>query len=116
MHHPRRPVRYVHRYPKRIQLSPRELLWRTSWPYIFTCILASLMFIFIIVIFILEIASLVNDGSNQLSNTASTGAGIWCSIFFLIPVVCMLLLSNRSNVFLIFYSILLFLLFFFFQF
>jgi hypothetical protein len=52
------------------------------------------MLVFIITIFILEIASLANDSSNNLSNTASTGAGIWCAIFFLIPVVFMYLLGN----------------------
>jgi hypothetical protein len=55
------------------------------------------MLLFIIAIFVLEIASLANDSSNNLSNTASTGAGIWCSIFFSIPVVFMYLLGNIDN-------------------
>jgi hypothetical protein len=55
------------------------------------------MLVFTVAIFILEVASLANDSSNNLSNTASTGAGIWCSIFFLIPVVFMYLLGNRNN-------------------
>jgi hypothetical protein len=52
------------------------------------------MLLFILAIFILEIASLATDHTNNLSNTASTGAGIWCSAFFLIPVVFMFLLGN----------------------
>jgi len=101
--HQQRPPHYhlnqrgYYRYPPPIlhhdrrRISPKELLWRLKWPYVFTLILASLMLLFIIIIFILEIASLANDNSNSLSNTASTGAGIWCSIFFIIPVICMYL-------------------------
>ncbi len=98
------PYQYAPRYPyippepyiprDRRRLPPKEILWRLSWPYIFTLVLASLMLLFILAIFILEIASLATDHTNNLSNTASTGAGIWCSAFFLIPVVFMFLLGN----------------------
>jgi choline-glycine betaine transporter len=98
MYRQRLPIYYTQGYPYRIQERPRlsikEILWRLSWPYVLTLVLASLMLLFIITIFILEIASLANDSSNNLSNTASTGAGIWCSIFFIIPVVFMFLLGN----------------------
>lgn len=85
-----------HRSPVRIRRdrrrsSPKELLWRLAWPYVFTIVLASLMLLFILMIFALEIASLATDSSNNLSNTASTGAGIWCAIFFILPVICMYL-------------------------
>lgn len=93
----RQPYPYVIR--DRLRITPKEILWRISWPYVFTLVLASLMLLFIVAIFILEIASLANDSSNNLSNTASTGAGIWCSIFFIIPVVCMYLLGNSDNYF-----------------
>ncbi|CAF1575679.1 unnamed protein product [Didymodactylos carnosus] len=43
-------------------------------------------------IFLLEIVSLSIDDSKSLSNTASTGAGIWGSIFFIIGVVMMFML------------------------
>jgi hypothetical protein len=96
------PYYYGQSYPYRVQDRPRistkEILWRLSWPYVFTLVLASLMLVFTITIFILEIASLASDDSNNLSNTASTGAGIWCSIFFLIPIVLMYLLGNLEFV------------------
>jgi choline-glycine betaine transporter len=98
MYQQRLPIYYTQGYPYLVQerprLSTKEILWRLSWPYVLTLVLASLMLVFIITIFILEIASLANDSSNNLSNTASTGAGIWCAIFFLIPVVFMYLLGN----------------------
>ncbi len=100
MHQQCLPLYYRQPYPYVVRdqrIPPKEFLWRLSWPYIITLILASLMLVFTVAIFILEVASLANDSSNNLSNTASTGAGIWCSIFFLIPVVFMYLLGNRNN-------------------
>jgi hypothetical protein len=98
MYQERLPYYYTPRYPYAFKIPPRlstkEILWRISWPNIFTLVLASLMLLFTLSIFILEIASLAVDSSNNLSNTASTGAGIWCSIFFLIPIVFMFLLGN----------------------
>lgn len=103
MYQQRPPFYYAQGYPHVIDTRPRmstkEMLWRISWPYILTIVLASLMLLFTIIIFILEIASLAVDSSNNLSNTASTGAGIWCSIFFLIPIVLMYLLGNLQLVF-----------------
>jgi hypothetical protein len=85
---------YPYVFENQPHLSVRETLWRISWPNVFTLVLALLMLLFTISIFILEIASLASDSSNNLSNTASTGAGIWCSIFFIIPIVFMCLLGN----------------------
>ncbi|CAF0971791.1 unnamed protein product [Rotaria sp. Silwood1] len=82
---------------RRQQLSLKEILWRRSWPCVFTVVLASLMLILIVIIFSLEVASLSYDYSNNLSNTASTGAGIWCSIFFVIPVIFMYLLVSAYH-------------------
>ncbi len=92
MHRYRRPHRYVLRYPpvirpRRSRLTPSEIRWRLRWPYIITLILATLMLLFTLIIFVLEIASLTIDGSQTLSNTASTGAGIWCSISFIVAIV-----------------------------
>jgi hypothetical protein len=98
MYQPSLPYNYIPRYPYVVQirrlLPPKEILWRLSWPYVFTLVLASLMLLFTLIIFALEIASLATDSSNQLSNTASTGAGIWCSIFFIIAIVFMYLLGK----------------------
>ncbi|CAF1268984.1 unnamed protein product [Didymodactylos carnosus] len=74
-------------------ITPREYIWRTSWPYVLTIILASLMALDTLAIFLLEIVSLSIDDSKSLSNTASTGAGIWGSIFFIIGVVMMFMLG-----------------------
>jgi hypothetical protein len=96
------PYSYAPRYPNvvpdRRRLPPKEMLWRLAWPFVFTLVLASLMLLFIVAIFILEIASLATDRSNNLSNTASTGAGIWCSVFFLLPVIFMFLLGNLQRI------------------
>ncbi len=86
--------RYSHIIPQRIRLTVRETRWRVAWPYIITLILASFMLIFTLIIFILEIASLAIDNSNTLSNTASTGAGIWCSLIFITAIIFMFLLGN----------------------
>lgn len=75
-------------------LSPKEILWRASWPKAFTLILASIMLVFTVIIIALEVASLIIDRSNQLSNTASTGAGIWSSLSFVIAIVFMYLLGK----------------------
>jgi hypothetical protein len=98
MYQQRLPYPYAPRYPYAAQrqqrLPPKEILWRQSWPYPCTLVLASLMLLLTIIIFILEISSLASDSSNTLSNTASTGAGIWCSVFFVIAVIFMYLLGN----------------------
>ncbi|CAF0809447.1 unnamed protein product [Rotaria sordida] len=92
-YHYARHYSYVN-YDRRQRLSLKEIIWRRLWPRIFTVVLASVMLLLIIIIFSLEVASLASDPSNNLSNTASTGAGIWCSIFFVIPVIFMYLLVS----------------------
>lgn len=98
MYRYRAPDRYVERYPRvvrrRQRLTPREKRWRLAWPYLTTLILANLMLILTLIIFGLEISSLAIDNSSTLSNTASTGAGIWCSISFLVAVLFMYLLGK----------------------
>ena len=51
------------------------------------------MSVLTVIIIALEVASLNTDRSNQLSSTASTGAGIWCSISFVTTIVFMYLLG-----------------------
>ncbi len=102
MYQYRRPHRYVLRYPpvirqQRSRLTPNEIRWRRAWPYIITLILATVMLLFTLIIFALEIASLTIDGSETLSNTASTGAGIWCSLSFVTAVVFTYLLGRYSK-------------------
>ncbi len=95
MYRYRRP----HRYPpiirqRRSRLTPSEIRWRLAWPHIITLVLATLMLLFTLIIFLLEIASLAIDDSNTLSNTASTGAGIWCSLSFFTAIVFTYLLGR----------------------
>jgi hypothetical protein len=95
----RLPRRYILRYPpiiipQRPRLTPKEICWRSAWPYAITLVLATFMLIFTLIIFVLEIASLAIDSSNTLSNTASTGAGIWCSVSFMIAIILMYLLGK----------------------
>ena len=75
-------------------LTAKELLWRDAWPYAFTMILASIMLVLTVITIALEIANLTVDRSNDLSNTGSTGAGLWCSIFFFMAIVFMYLLGE----------------------
>ncbi|CAF1102398.1 unnamed protein product [Adineta steineri] len=101
MYQYRPAYRYKVRYPHLIRLHPRltpkEKRWRRKWPYVITLILATFMLLLTIIIFALEIASLSIDSSNTLSNTASTGAGIWCSISFFIAIAFMYLLVFIYN-------------------
>ncbi|UJR24879.1 hypothetical protein I4U23_006248 [Adineta vaga] len=92
MYQYRQPQFYVRRNSpiiQRVRLTSHEKRWRRQWPYTITIILATLMLLFTLIIIILEIASLAVDNSNTYSNTASTGAGIWCSLAFLLATVCM---------------------------
>ncbi len=98
-----RPYRFLLRYPRVIirrqpRLTPNEIRWRLTWPYVITLVLATLMLLLTLIIFILEIASLAIDSSNILSDTASTGAGIWCSLSFFITVVLMYLLGKYFKI------------------
>lgn len=74
--------------------TPLDAAWRLTWPFIVSTIIAAVMIIIVIVIFALEIASLAKGTSSAYGNTASTGAGIWCGIFFLLAAILILLLSK----------------------
>ena len=94
---PASPRPQLDRRANKSRLSPREILWRASWPKAFTLILASIMLVFTVIIIALEVASLIIDRSNQLSNTGSTGAGIWSSLSFVVAIVFMYLLVLRHD-------------------
>ncbi|CAF1634820.1 unnamed protein product [Didymodactylos carnosus] len=68
-------------YPMPQQLTPQEFIWRRSWPYLITFIIAILMAILTLLIFALEVAQL-GANSSTFYTTGTTGAGIWCAVFF----------------------------------
>lgn len=94
---PASPRPQLDRRANKSRLSPKEILWRASWPKAFTLILASIMLVFTVIIIALEVASLIIDRSNQLSNTGSTGAGIWSSLSFVVAIVFMYLLGKEDS-------------------
>ena len=79
------------------KLPTREILWRQAWPDAFTLILSSIMLVLTVIIIALEVASLTVDRFNQLSNTVSTGAGIWCSIGLVTAIVFMYFLGSLPS-------------------
>lgn len=99
-HHPRRrtvPIRY--RSPNSIKRrhvrSLSDEVWRSTWPYVLTSVLAALIIIFAIVIGVLEIVSLAKGTNTQLfGKTASTGAGLWCGLIILLAGLSTIALSN----------------------
>jgi uncharacterized membrane protein len=60
-----------------VNSSEHETSWRSTFPKLIVLILSIIQFIFIILIFILEIASLA------ILIYQPTGVGIWCAIPFL---------------------------------
>lgn len=74
--------------------TPLDVAWKLTWPFIITTILSIIMMIVFVVIIALEIASLANSTNKIYGNTASTGAGIWCGVFFLAAAVLILVLSK----------------------
>ena len=94
---PASPRPQLDRRINKSRLTPKEILWRASWPKAFTLILASIMLVFTVIIIALEVANLIIDRSTQLSNTGSTGAGIWSSLSFVIAIVFMYLLGEKKT-------------------
>ncbi|CAF1107235.1 unnamed protein product [Adineta steineri] len=79
--------------------SPLDIAWRVTWPYFITTILATMMILCTLLIGALEIASLSKSTSTALyGNTSSTGAGIWCSLFFSIACILILLINYMPHV------------------
>jgi hypothetical protein len=58
-------------------VSQHEASWRTKFPKILVLILSIVQFIFTVLIFVLEIASLA------IYLYLPTGVGIWCAVAFL---------------------------------
>ncbi|UJR16100.1 hypothetical protein I4U23_003012 [Adineta vaga] len=79
--------------------SPVDIAWRLRWPYLISTILAVGMIICILVIGALEVASLAQSTNKDIfGNTSATGAGIWCSVFFSIAAVIILLINYMPSV------------------
>jgi hypothetical protein len=75
--------------------SPADIAWKLTWPFIISNIIAGAMIICFIVIGALEVASLAKSTSTALyGDTSSTGAGIWCGIFFITAAILILLISK----------------------
>ncbi|CAF1128055.1 unnamed protein product [Adineta steineri] len=73
-------------------ISEKEQSWRSKFPKMPVLILSIIEFVLTIIIFIIEIASIV-----VLSNDGATGAGIWCAIPFLFSTICAFVLVERKS-------------------
>jgi hypothetical protein len=85
---PRYPIGF---YP---QLPLNDIAWKLRWPTVLSSIIAISMIIFTIIIAALEIASLAISTSKSYGNTASIGTGLWCSPFFLLAGVLILMIGK----------------------
>ena len=86
----------VPRYPIGFyaQIPPSEIAWKLRWPTVLSSIIAISMIVFTIVIAGLEIASLAISTSKSYGNTASIGTGLWCSPFFLLAGIIILMIGK----------------------
>jgi hypothetical protein len=90
--YPVRRIRPIGPYQAR---SPADIVWKLTWPFLVSNILASAMILCILIIGALEIASLAKSTSTQLyGNTSATGAGFWCGFFFIVAAALIIMLSK----------------------
>lgn len=76
--------------------SPVDAVWKSTWPFLATTVLAVVMILCILLIGALETASLAQSTNKEIfGNTSSTGAGFWCGLFFSIAAVLILLISKH---------------------
>jgi hypothetical protein len=71
-----------------LNISEYETSWRSKFPKLSVLILSIIQFIFTILIFILEIASLA------ILINQPTGVGIWCAIPFLSACILTFILGK----------------------
>ncbi len=71
-----------------LNISEHETSWRSTFPKFLVLILSIIQFVFTILIFILEIASLV------IFIYQPTGVGIWCAIPFLTACILTFILGE----------------------
>ena len=76
-------------------ISLREYTWRRTWPNALTNAIAILMLILTVVIVILEVVHLcLTTVAQPFKPVGTTAAGFWCSLFFAIAALFILIASK----------------------
>jgi hypothetical protein len=77
-------------------ISEHETSWRSKFPTRIVLILSIIQMVFIVLIFILEIASLAVNISNLGGYYTPTGVGIWCGVPFSTASILALIFGKYS--------------------
>ncbi|CAF3178936.1 unnamed protein product [Rotaria socialis] len=93
---PRLPNRPIVGYGQPI--SPINLLWKSTWPYKISNIIATLLILLALVLIALEIAFVAKMGGASTASAYTSGVGIWCGVFILIAGIVILVINCVKNV------------------
>ncbi len=99
---PRVPIRPAIGYGGQ-SISPFNILWNSTWPYMFSNIIAVLMLILAVILIALEIAFVVEQQGTNSGNAFDSGVGIWCGFFILLAAIVILVISKYCRLYLSIY-------------